>query len=280
MSWRTLVFFTLLTLRCCGQADTRYDVQDQVTTGDLDYTIERDCTVYCWSGPPDLQYAVDVTVWGCRRKSYSYNTEWYETQLTPPQYAELQRIVKSVDLSKLNRNKTTCLMGMLAINGQYHFFNNALGEPVRDYLQQALLAWLQNVAPPEKRKITRHTIEGDFQPCRSVTLAQLLDDPAKYDGKRVRVSGYYHHEEYESSFSQKPGDDFKSSLWLDDPSSFAHDADIHWTDDGHLALEGTFSKGPGGRWGVYAGEIQRLTRVTCLDPPRPPPPPADQSSKH
>jgi hypothetical protein len=279
MWFRILILLSLLASRCWGQADTRYDVQDQIQSNTLDYTIERDLTVYCWGGPPDLQYVVDLTVWGCKRKSYAYESEWSETTLTPAQYAELQRIVKSVDLAKLNRTATTCKLGMLAIDGQYHFFNNALGDPVRDQLQQALLAWLDKVTPREKRKITRHVIEGDFQPCRHVTLAQLLADPARYDGKRVKVTGYYHHEEYESAFSQKKGDDSKNAIWLGDASSFANEKELHWTDDGRLTLEGTFVKGPGGRWGVYAGEIQRLTQVLSLDKPLPPPPPADQNSK-
>jgi len=279
MTIRALLFLVLVSCHAAGQADIRYDVQDAIKTNRLYYVIERDCTVYSWGGPSDLQYRVDITVWGCTQKSFTYQSEWYETALSSRQYDELEHIVRGVDLAKLTRGKTTCLLGTLTIDGNYHFFNNPLGDPVRDKLHNAMLAYLDKIAPKEKRKITLHTIEGDLEPIRKVTIPDLLANQAKYDGKRVSVTGYYHHEKYASDFSRQQGDDLSQTVWLDDESGFSKPSDIHWTDDGHLTVEGTFMKGPGGRWDAYAGEIQRLTKVIPLDPPALPPPPADQSSK-
>jgi len=284
MTIRILFVLAVLTSRAFGQADIRYDVQDEIKTAKLDYIIERDCVVYSWGADrgelPNLQYHVSVLVEGCKQKSFTYEEQDYNKNFPFKEYYELTKIVKKANLQKFKKEGTTsCLMGMLAIDGVYHYFNNPIDDPERDKLQAAILSFLGRAAPKKNRKVAVYTIEGDFEPTRNVTIQQLLKSPATYDGKRVRVTGYYHSEYEESNFSEHKGDDIKQSLSLNGRSVFANDADINWIDDGHATVEGTFVNRPGGHWGAWPGEIQRLTKFISLDPPAPPPPPANQSSK-
>jgi hypothetical protein len=207
MSLRIIILLSLMTCPVFGQADIRYDVQDQIKNDKIDYTLERDCVVYSWNVPPDLpnlQYHVSTSIWGCALKSFTYEDQDYNEPFAMKEYNELARIVKKVNLHKLQKmNSTSCLDGSLAIDGIYHYFNNPLGDPERDRLHEAVLSFLDKVIPRSKRTFTVHTFEGDFEPSRRVTIKELLITPARYDGKRVCVTGYYHQEDYESSFSQQ-----------------------------------------------------------------------------
>jgi hypothetical protein len=220
---------------------------------------------------------------GCNQKSFIYEEQDYNENFSFKDYYELAKIFKKADLLKLSLSSSpSCQFIFITIDGQDHHFTTSLENPARVTLQKSILSFLDRVAPREKRKVVVHTIESDFAPARIVTIQQLLNSPAMYDGKRVRVTGYYHGEggdEPSSDFSQNKGDSEKETIWLNGSSTFANDADIHWIDDGHVTVEGTFFNGPSGDWGMYPGEIQRLTKLIPLDPPPPPRPPADQFSK-
>ena len=277
MTIRILIALILLTCPAFGQADIRYYVRDEIKTDKLDYTIDRDCVVYTWGGPkelPNLQYHVSISVDGCIQPSFTYEEENYNKRFSFKEYDELTNIVKKANLLKLGFIAgPSCLFGSLVIDGKDHDFTTPLGNPERDKLQANILSFLDRVAPKKAREIITRTIESDFAPPRDVTIEELLRFPSKYDGKRVRVTGYYYSESEESNFSEHKGDDIEQSLSLDGSSTFAKDADLHWVDEGHATVEGTFFNGPGGHWGEWPGEIQRLTRFIPLDPPPPPAPP-------
>ena len=283
MTIRLLILLALMTCSAWGQANIRYYVQDEFKTADLDYVVDRDCIVYNWApsqGPPCLQYFVRIRVAGCARKSFTYEEQGYNKLFTHEEMQQLLDIVRRADLLKLGIVAgPSCLLGWLEFDGRQHDFKTPLGNPTRDQLQADILSYLDRVAPKEKRDVTVHRMEGDFQPTRDVTVAQLLATPGQFDGKRVRVTGYYHSEFEDSSLYDKKGDDFSKAVWVDGQSTFAKETDLHWTDDGHATIEGTFLKGPGGHMGAFSGEIQRITKFISLDPPAPPPPPANQSSK-
>jgi len=280
---RVALVFVLVATRVHGQAAIRYEAQDETKTATLDYSTDRDCVVYDWGAehgdPPDLQYHVRHYVYGCVQKSFSYDQEDGEVPLTRAQFAELSKIAWSTDLSQFNRKDSTCLMGCLTLDANFHFFNNPLGDPVRDKLDRAVTAFVDRVVPSKIRKIVRFSCGSDLRPAQTVTFKELLLDPKRYDGQRVQVSGYYRAGDYESAFSAKPDDEAEDAIWLDDASTFADSSRIHWTEAGYLTIEGTFLKGPAGRWDEYAGEIQRLTDVVSFDVPSKPKPFSAQSTK-
>ena len=282
------LLFLLTAAPVFGQASLRYYVRDDMKAPDLVYTVDRDCIVYDWGAPkepPCLQYFVRIDVEGCARKSFTYEEQAYNKNCTREQAQALAAIMRQTNLTELSLVAgPSCEFGWLVFDDKEHDFTAPLGTSVRDRLQNSILSYLDKVIPRSKRDVTTHTIEGDFEPPHDVTLSQLLTSPARYDGKRVRLTCYYHNEfEYsgltETKDDATKDDVFKRCIWLSGRSTFARESDIHWTDDGHVTVEGTFLSGPSGHFGAYPGEIERFTKFISLDPPRPPAPPKPFTSQ-
>jgi hypothetical protein len=287
MPLKTVLLFLLTAAPVFGQASLRYYVRDDMKAPDLVYTVDRDCIVYDWGGPkepPCLQYFVRIDVEGCARKSFTYEEQAYNKKCTREQMLALAAIMRQTNLTELSLVAgPSCEFGWLVFDDKQHDFTAPLGTSVRDRLQNSILSYLDKVIPRSKRDVTTHTIEGDFEPPLESTVHQLLASPAKYDGKRVRLTCYYHEEFEDSSLTEHQGDNTQNSIWLSGQSTFAKESDLHWTEDGHVAVEGTFASGPGGHWGAFPGEIQRVTKFISLDPPPPPAPPKPftaQGTKH
>jgi hypothetical protein len=117
--------------------------------------------------------------------------------------------------------------------------------------------------PSMKREITLLKTQGDDQPCVNLSLQELLADPKKYHGKRVRVSGYHHSEFEHSSLSAGPDSirRYNESVWLGGMSHFAKPEQVPAHNDAFITAEGTFTAGQGGHMGLWAGEIGRLTKI-------------------
>ena len=126
------------------------------------------------------------------------------------------------------------------------------------------MAFYDRVAPEADRTSTSRTIEGDLVTARAVSLKELLADPTAFDGKRVRVSGYYHREDHFSSltFSKKSRMDTKQGIWIGGPSTFADAALLNYANDSYVTVEGTFVGRRGGHFSAWPAEIERTTLVT------------------
>jgi len=114
-----------------------------------------------------------------------------------------------------------------------------------------------------KKEVTLLDTQGDDQACANASLQELLADPKKYHGKRVRVSGYYHSEFEHSSLSVDPDTitNDKKSVWLGGMSYFARPEDVTALNDTFITVEGIFTAGPSGHMGLWAAEIGRLTKI-------------------
>ena len=112
-------------------------------------------------------------------------------------------------------------------------------------------------------EVTVLRTEGDDQPCVAATLKELLSRPEDYHGRRVRVTGYYHVEFEHSSLSAGRDSirEYKDSVWLGGESHFAKPEDVVSQNDAYLTVEGTFTAGPEGHLGLWAGAINRLTKI-------------------
>jgi len=148
--------------------------------------------------------------------------------------------------------------------------------PERKAIHEIILAFAKRmgVDQPEKPESSVTESEGDLQPVRDVSLAEVLAFPEKYQGQRISVVGYYRNEFEGQSFSIGPsGYDsvLESSLWRSELSSFAKAADIDDREEGWLRIDGVFLRGPAGHMGAYRGEIVRLTRVQPAPPHVPSP---------
>jgi hypothetical protein len=278
-----MLLLLLLSLTTTAATDgVSYSARDDVQNAHIEYEIDNECGDFVESTDRvQLCYSKDYAIYGCLLKSFTFREEpakWHF--ISPADDDQLRAIIHSVDVHKLHRSQgTTCSMGSLEFDRKSFYFNNPLSDPTRSKLHATILGWIDHSIPPHDRVYVTTTIEGDLQPTRPVTVAELLKHPDLYNGKRVRISGFYHSEYEDSSLYDRNGDPLSLSLWVNGSSTFARDKDLHWTDDGRVIMEGCFMKGPAGELGGWPASLQRVTKVVSLDPPRTPPPPADQSSK-
>ncbi len=101
--------------------------------------------------------------------------------------------------------------------------------------------------------------EGDLIPPRETTLQELISHADKFDGKRVSVVGFYHSdfEGNELRFQEKS--DERENVWCEVISSFAP-KEVAFKQDTWARVDGTFLKGPSGHFGMWPGEVTRVTR--------------------
>lgn len=259
------------------QDDFRCFVVDRFQDKAIDYAVSQDCVVYGQHGPKEtsgLQYNSVFSLTGCRKKSFIYQDQFYSGQIDANGYKEFYALLSKLNLNELRIfGSTSCLTGWLVINGQEKDFDNPLGNPCRDRLQDLVVSFVDRMAPKGMRKVTRHSTEGDFEPPRDVTIPELLRSPANYDGKRIRVAGHYSVGLEQSSLSVKIRDGIQRSIWIGGISSFANEADIDSFQGGTATIEGTFSGRAGGHLGLWPGEIERVTKFSLLAPPLTPKPP-------
>jgi hypothetical protein len=108
--------------------------------------------------------------------------------------------------------------------------------------------------------------EGDRIPPRLVTLRELVAHPNEYDGKRVSVVGFYHSEFEGSELRSKEKSDTRENVWCEMMSSFAPEG-TEFKQDCWARIDGTFLKGPAGHFGMWPGEITRVTRFETQKQP-------------
>jgi hypothetical protein len=110
--------------------------------------------------------------------------------------------------------------------------------------------------------------EGDFETAKEVALQDVLKEPDKYHGKRIRTKGFYDFQLEIMGFHDRKG----NNLWIGHRSSFFDRKNqkiltpnpveglILGRHRGYATVEGIFLKGPAGHGGFWPGEIVRITR--------------------
>jgi len=158
---------------------------------------------------------------------------------------------------------------------QRTYFSRIEGGP-REAFHAAVIAFAKKlgVDQPEDAAKATHIVEGDRTPAREIPFSSLITNPARYDGKRIAVVGFYHCE-FECSLLV-PGKfdwhglDSDREFWIDSSSKYAKESDFRWKNDSWVRIEGVFNAGHGGHMGGSPGVIGRLTKFTTLDgPPKP-----------
>jgi hypothetical protein len=109
--------------------------------------------------------------------------------------------------------------------------------------------------------------EGDLIPARPMTLRSLITHAAAFDGRRVSVVGFYHDEFEGSEIRSSERSDYSGNLWCSDMSAFAAPG-TSFCQDCWVRMDGVFLKGPGGHFGLWPGELARVTRVEIQERPR------------
>ncbi|EDY16887.1 hypothetical protein CfE428DRAFT_5516 [Chthoniobacter flavus Ellin428] len=150
---------------------------------------------------------------------------------------------------------------------------------VEDFVQKMAQEPRQSWHPEQR------AFEGDDQPAQPVTFQELLADPFRFHGKRVRVTGYYSKGVYtkddgvlmsdrepeSQGQEEKPGKERRGAFWVTAASCFLnkkHSDSKAMDGDRMVTIEGTFHAGFRGSLGEFNGIIKRATRFTLAqDPP-------------
>jgi len=181
----------------------------------------------------------------------------------------------------------------IQINGRRSqvFFRTPPRSPARKALHEMMLRFAKQLGI-DKQPVNATTVtEGDQQPARKVSLADVIAAPNTYHGKRISVVGFYHGEEESSSLcvdeaipralaiktkewrASGGGQSgfaavaplynslLKSSVWKSGTSTFADKTAISDKNDAWVRVEGVFLRGPAGHRGMWPGQIVRVTRI-------------------
>lgn len=265
------LFIIALSSVAYAQADFRYYVFDETRNDKLDLEHVHDFSIYHFTGSsPRLVYYTEHRIHGCAQNSFTYTEELCALDVPLARYNTFLAAVRALPLEHLGRKKPRDnherSFGTLTLDGRDRTISVRLDDPDRAKLHSLILAFLDEAAPKTTRKRTTRTIAGDLTPARRISLSDLLSHPRRFDGRRVRVTGYYHVEFEESglytSRATYARHDNKRAIWLGETSTFAAPDNSGHPNDSFITVDGTFDAGPGGHMGAWPGELVRTTRIT------------------
>lgn len=261
-----IAFLLICTCASCpAQADFRFYVFDDTKNGSLDYTFVQDITVYDWgSEDPHLMFDTEYRISGINQKAFSFTTERYEASIPRKEYKAFIKRGKKLPTAELKESGKSGASGWIKIDGKEYNVSASPDTKIRIQWQAFLDEFLAKYAPVGKREKSARTIQGDLVEAVPVKFAELLENPKKFDGKRIRITGFYHGEFEGSSFASSAKDIsiYDRALWLAEDSSFADPKKIPRPNDSTLTVDGTFELGPGGHMGLWMGELVRVTAIS------------------
>jgi hypothetical protein len=265
-TFRIVLLFLITCADCRAQADFRFNVFDETKNDKLHFEFAQDITIYdSDSQKPRLIYSTEYSVYGINQEKFTYTTESYAGDLSKAEYAAILARARKLPLSGIDsKNKiedAARSFGWITLNGEDHTVTATPDKEIRKQWQTFLDEFLAANAPAKQRKVTRRTLEGETVKPREIDFATLFKSPKKYDGKRIKITGFYHGEFEGSSFAptSKGIQTYDKALWLGGSSSFADPKRICGLNDVTLTVEGTFISGPGAHMGLWMGELVRVT---------------------
>lgn len=99
-----------------------------------------------------------------------------------------------------------------------------------------------------------------------VSLVKIIANPERYDGRQVRLTGYFVNE-FEGRALYLTRDDarignIENSVWIDEPSPMAKAGSIATVRKHFVRVDGTFKNHPnggGGHMGLWSGSLTNIT---------------------
>jgi hypothetical protein len=116
---------------------------------------------------------------------------------------------------------------------------------------------------------------------QEVSIVRLIATPERYDGKTIRLIGYLHLE-FEGNAIYLHREDFdrgifEDSVWINLPNDI-NPGQRKAVNDHYVICTAKFVAGRHGHMGMFAGELEDVTRLEVWPAyrgvPAPPPPPA------
>jgi hypothetical protein len=266
--FKTVLLLLSACASCLAQADFRFYVFDDVKNEKLDYTFVQDVTVYdSGSEDPRLNYYTEYRISGINQKEFSFASERFEGAIPRKEYAELMDRARKLPAKELQVTGKGSASGWIKVDGENHHVSASTDTEARKLWKAFIDDLLTKYAPAEKRKKSIKTIQGETVEPVPVSFPELLKNPKRFDGKRIRITGFYHGEFEGSSFASTAKDirNYDKALWLGGDSSFADPKKVSRPNDSTLTVDGTFELGPGGHMGLWMGELSRVTEIKKVE---------------
>jgi hypothetical protein len=113
-------------------------------------------------------------------------------------------------------------------------------------------------------KKSRFETESDAAPPIKTNIVKILRNPKLYHGKRVKVAGNFLQQLENVSLADARLPNIR--LWVDSiPSSFGSVAELEAYSGARVSMEGIFVAGRRGHFGMWKGELKRVTKVERLE---------------
>jgi hypothetical protein len=258
-----------------GQADLHYSLETERRDATAHFTEGLTVAIYRMNGSPDrLNYGRGAGIHGVLGPRRKFQYESLNCDISRKDLNAFFAGLDALTLGDLppdeaEHTKSPHAFGWLDWKGEQKYFRTPPDSAKRRKLEDTLLTFVasqRNKRPKEFQTRTTIVVGDDVKPLE-IALKDLLRDAKSYNGRRVRVLGYYHNEFEGSSFSvsKEASDrrDYSQSVWLGGPSTFAKPEDTDYRNDAFLTVEGVFSAGLGGHMGLWPGEIRRVTKATA-----------------
>jgi len=269
--WAAMVFLLPCLLGLARAGDFRFYVFDETRTERLHYETSQDFSLREGQNgqPCVLSYKTAFHIRGIGQNEFHYQTVCGSSTVQAQEIeAFIQKASQLDTIAFRQPDPTARADGWVNLDGRTIHVSASVKSEIRRQWQAVLDGFLAAHLPAESRTTRSYDLQGDCVLAIPVTLAELLADPAKYDGKRIRLSGYYHFGLEDSSLAQSKDllqvfDDktgaHTHAIWLGEASSFADQDQIGELNDCPLTAEGTFQVGPSGPAGAWPGELNRVT---------------------
>jgi hypothetical protein len=113
-------------------------------------------------------------------------------------------------------------------------------------------------------KKSRFETESDVAPPIKTNIVKIFRNPKLYHGKRIKVSGDFVQKLENVSLADTGIP--RIGLWVDStPSTFGSVAQLEAYSGARVSMEGIFVAGRRGHFGMWKGELKRVTKVERLE---------------
>lgn len=237
-----------------------YEFHEFTKNADADYRVETQVTLEGMKdGSWSVSYSRHYLFFGCAKAGFAYTDVWTDEVTVPAAAAKkFFNGVAAIDFSgfplpKSDPRPLALRLDFDMVRSDRKYFavpmDTARGKAVWARLRALGQAMTKAAVPPDKIHLWERTLEGDFTAPQEVALAELRAHPLKYDGKRVRVTGWCdHYPESWNSLSVKREDEEDSNRYINGKSIYVNDASTFspaakgWEKygDGITTLEATY----------------------------------------
>jgi hypothetical protein len=240
-------------------------IREPSKTAELDFESGFGLTINTFENQqPRYDFGITGAVHGLKLAEFEYPTEETAGDVSEDDLkAFLAAAKKLPQVTLASKDDDHAPRGWVSLEGKKY--------PISPHAKEASLkAWKDLVesfvrAHPSdwatgKRRVK---VQGEATVPAVIRIEELVENPEKFDGRRVRVRGYYHTELecniLSSGFPPDPG--FRHAVWMGGWSSLARMEPWLGKPGKLIEVEGTFGSGPGhrGHMGAYVGDIFLIT---------------------